>query len=574
MMQQRLWSSTKLSFLITLVVMSVAVVLRIWQLSSIPSSPYWEETALGYDSYSLLKTGKDHHGTNWPIVAFESFGDWKPSGYFYAALPSIAVFGLSTFAVRLPSALAGVGIVWLFPSFFSLLFKKKLSVYETAWLRIIAAICPWLLVFSRAAWEVNLATFLLLAGSIFWLKALQAQSIKKNWLQAIVAVCCFAAAAYTYHALRIIAPLWAMGIGLDWLLDSHQKKSHFIKNSLQLLLWGTICVLLLLPIVLQLQNKAVSQRFQETSIFSSPDSVLTSNRLREEQGNTVWARVLHHRYRYQGAVILDKVLQHASFNFLFVTSDSNARHRGSMYGQLLYPDVALILLGILAVIYTRNTRGWLLGWLWFASVLPASVSTATPHALRTLPSALLWLSLSGYGFFTLKDWLFKVLKPPVLSSVILGAIVLFYVGFGWLWWHSYSTLYPVKFTSDWQYGYSQMIETTLALGKNATELPIVISRQQGRPAMFWWFYTKTDPKRVQVLDPITTKDQGEFLVFENIQFTRAMGDFKPNSIIALSEMEWSNIKKDHPSWELSEQSTIRNPEHEIVWLVGILKETK
>ena len=90
-----------------IVVVILAAVLRFYRLGENPPGLYWEEAAIGYDAYSILKTGKDFHGNAWPLVAFESFGDWKPSLYFYAAVPSVAVFGLTPLAVRLPSALFG-----------------------------------------------------------------------------------------------------------------------------------------------------------------------------------------------------------------------------------------------------------------------------------------------------------------------------------------------------------------------------------------------------------------------------------------------------------------------------------
>src|SRR3990172_3286399 len=102
----------KLSWWLTLIALiALALFVRVYRVTQSPPSPYWEEVALGYDAYSILLTGKDHHGNPWPIVAFESFGDWKPSGYFYALIPFIKVFGLSVFSVRLLSVLAGVGTI-------------------------------------------------------------------------------------------------------------------------------------------------------------------------------------------------------------------------------------------------------------------------------------------------------------------------------------------------------------------------------------------------------------------------------------------------------------------------------
>src|SRR3546814_592991 len=88
--------------LLVLLVLFFSGFVRLFNLEALPPSPYWEEVAIGYDAYSVLKTGKDHHGTQLPVVAFESFGDFKPTLYFYATIPAIAIFGLNVFAVRLP----------------------------------------------------------------------------------------------------------------------------------------------------------------------------------------------------------------------------------------------------------------------------------------------------------------------------------------------------------------------------------------------------------------------------------------------------------------------------------------
>ena len=72
-----------------------------------PPSPDWDEAALGYNAYSLLKTGKDEYGTRWPL-ALRSFDDYKPPLYAYLAIPTVKYLGLSTYSVRLPAAINGV----------------------------------------------------------------------------------------------------------------------------------------------------------------------------------------------------------------------------------------------------------------------------------------------------------------------------------------------------------------------------------------------------------------------------------------------------------------------------------
>ena len=81
--------------------------LRLWQLSSVPNGLTLDEAAICYNAYSILKTGHDEHGAFLPVI-FKSFGDYKPGAYIYLTVPSVAVFGLNEFAVRFPSALAGI----------------------------------------------------------------------------------------------------------------------------------------------------------------------------------------------------------------------------------------------------------------------------------------------------------------------------------------------------------------------------------------------------------------------------------------------------------------------------------
>lgn len=70
-----------------------------------------DEASFGYDAYSILKTGRDQWGQFLPIV-LKSFGDYKSPLYAYLTIPSILIFGLTKFAVRLPNAMVGASAVY------------------------------------------------------------------------------------------------------------------------------------------------------------------------------------------------------------------------------------------------------------------------------------------------------------------------------------------------------------------------------------------------------------------------------------------------------------------------------
>src|SRR3989344_8265437 len=85
----------------------ISIILRFWQLDSVPPSLDWDEASWGYNAYSILETGSDEYGKRLPIV-IRSFNDYKPALYAYLTIPVIAVLGLTDFAVRFANALFGV----------------------------------------------------------------------------------------------------------------------------------------------------------------------------------------------------------------------------------------------------------------------------------------------------------------------------------------------------------------------------------------------------------------------------------------------------------------------------------
>src|SRR3990167_9276367 len=129
-----------------IIALFIASILRLWNLGNIPPSLTPDEASLGYNAYSILKTGRDEYGKFLPII-FKSFGDYKPGLYVYLSVPFIASLGLNEFAVRLPGAIAGVISVWLLYLIVGLLFPKNKS--QAIISAFIMAVNPWSIYFSR-----------------------------------------------------------------------------------------------------------------------------------------------------------------------------------------------------------------------------------------------------------------------------------------------------------------------------------------------------------------------------------------------------------------------------------------
>jgi len=243
--------------LITLIIL-IAGILRLSNLSQNPPSPYWDEVSLGYDAYSILKTGKDFHGDSFPIVAFESFGDFKPSLYFYATVPSIFFFGLNTFAIRFPSAFFGILTVFL-----TYYLTKKLTKSDSISLlaSFLLSVSPWHLQLSRVGFEANLGLFLVVLATWLFIKSLS----KPKWL--FFSVTSFALSMYTYHANRVFVPLLGLSLGIFYF-----KK--IIKHKKMVILSTILFLSLITPLTIKLSDPEVTKRFQETSAFSSLDQIV------------------------------------------------------------------------------------------------------------------------------------------------------------------------------------------------------------------------------------------------------------------------------------------------------------
>ena len=71
----------KHKYLLFLIII-LALILRFYQLGRTPVSLEWDEVAIGYDAYSILKTGRDQYGKFLPLT-FRSLDDYKPPIYEY-----------------------------------------------------------------------------------------------------------------------------------------------------------------------------------------------------------------------------------------------------------------------------------------------------------------------------------------------------------------------------------------------------------------------------------------------------------------------------------------------------------
>lgn len=437
----------------------LAFLLRIVALDIRPLGFTWDEAALGYNAYSLLQTGRDEHQKITPII-FESFGDYKPGLYVYLAVPSVAMFGLTEFATRLPSALIGslsVVVIWFLVKE---LFGRKYGIFVS----FIMAINPWSIYFSRGAWESNVMVFLLLLGAVLAIR---------NRL--VLAAIMWGLSLWTYQGAKLVVPLVALGYW--WFLG--EKKQVFTHY------WKPVFVAFLLALPLLANLKAQSGRLEVTNLFSyvRPSGEVDRILQQDNASRTSLVYYVFHSEKLdqiRGAV--QRYLNHFSPRFLFEEGDwVDMRQTIAYYGYLHLPEVILLVLGITVLISQWDSKTKFLLWWLIVAVIPSALSRDAVSGVRALPLTIPLVAIIGLGLakLTHKRIAFA-LYALVMMFFMIRFIDLYYI-------HA-----PFYKGDETLVMYRPTIELVGRHEQNYQN--IIFSSKFGQPYIFVLFYEKTDPR--------------------------------------------------------------------------------
>ena len=527
-------------------------------------SLYWDEVALAYDSWSLATNWHDYHHHFLPLVAVESFGDYKPSGYFYVTALLMKVFGPADWVVRLPSFLAGIAI-----AMGTGVLLQKLLAYlgcnaksSQAIAILVAMGNPAIFHLSLAAWETHLATAFFLWGIILLFPG---RKLAKLSLKLLGGQTLLIMSFYTYHSMRIIAPV--MGIFcLCWQLALLKKRIWQWQNL------GILSLMLLLALIsftpwLWVDKAQINQRFKETSIFSQNQAVIQANQCLRLRQFSWWSKIFCHRYRYYMGEILHHYFDHFSLDYLFLTGEANRRHATGLFG-IFYPFELLAFFWGMVYWWRQKhssffwqVSAFLLLWL-LLSVLPASLTVATPHLLRSFSLVPLGIMMIAWG------WQVALKRLPHQVTiyanwgigVIYGVFLFIYV------WH-YTYYYLPTSSSWWQFGYKQAIEYLGDLQKEYPQLPVGMTRNLGRPSMYYFWFNRVNPLLVQAQSQQEKFDQGEYLSFSPHRVTFGGLIYSQKQLLLITPEELAAL----PSASLEQKMAVTNATGQEVLLVGLFQ---
>lgn len=461
---------------IVILIVALSFVLRFYHLGANPPGLDWDETAHGYNAYSILKTARDEYGYKLPLF-FRSFDDYKPPLYTYLVVPSVAIFGLNNFAVRFPSAVLGVlAVLFTYLFVYELFNNKKIALLAAFAL----AVSPWHLQFSRVAFETNSATFWSVLGTWAFLRSLKSQGLRVTlWLSTTALA--FGANLYMYHNARVFIPFFSA-----LLLFTFLKKILVIKKHLILpVAIASIFIIFLIPIITSISGQL---RFLGTSVFGDVSPLYNESQRASEdfQSGEPWAgRILHNRRLVYVPIIIQNYFSHLDPTFLFFTADMD-RHHAPLVGLLYFWDIIFVVSGIYFLLSKKLKLGSkiiVFGWFLLAPVA-SSVTWGVPHALRSeiyLPTFQIFVAV---GIFYLQ----KLSKQKNIFTIIVSFLLLINIAF---YLHQYHVHMPIEYSKSWLYGRDQAVRFTESQKDNYDR--VIVSTGLEQPHEFWLFYSKYDP---------------------------------------------------------------------------------
>lgn len=447
-----------------IVFIAIGIFLRLWQLGVVPDGLTWDEAAIGYNGWSVWTTRRDEWLHLLPI-SFRSFGDFKAPLAIYVNGPFTLLFGMHSWSIRLPFALAGSAllVVW-----FLLLRKLQKWGYikrDAAVVFGVAALAfsPWHLMFSRIGFESGLSLFLLISGIFLLLWYItQKQAVPLLLGSAVL----LSSSLYAYHSAKIVVPLLLLVVAIFWRKTVLRHMRHVVYG---LVLGGCIAAPLLYDTV-------------------AGEGGTRAAGLIPLSGKPIGTQLV---------MVSESISANLRPLFLITGLGDEIRHVSGVYGPLTITVLSLFLLGVLILAKARNTRAaqeklqfGLFSLLWAAiGFVPSFLSIEAPHANRAilaLPGLLLLATMSLdwiLGFISVNNSIKKNVCVAYLLFIFCAEVL-----FTGEFLTDYFTAYSARASDSFQTGYPGAV--ALAEKAKNHEQPfqnveqIILSNQYGQPVIF------------------------------------------------------------------------------------------
>lgn len=472
--------------IVLFLILALGLFFRMYHLSSVPPSASLDEASIGYNAYSILKTGTDEYGNSFPLL-LRAYDDWRPALYVYLVTPFIKILGLNIFAVRLPSVI--LSMLTIFSTYFltKIMFSKqkyfinkKISGETIALLTaLFLAISPWHIYLSRLGHEAN-------AGLAFFVFAMTFFFRKNIYLSSLF----FTLSFISYQSEKIFVPLMLLGLILIY-------KNEFIKFKKQFFLSFILCFIILIPFVRETLSPNALIRFQATNVINANKDRFDKNAINLKQaidtGDNL-GKIIYNRRTLMGQIFFEGYISHFNPSWLF-TNQFNDKHKVPGIGLMYFWEMPFLIIGlIILVIKEIDLKIKMLLMLWLLiSPVSAAITTDSPHAMRSytfLPVLQILSALGIISVFNLfKNRFLQISSLVLFINVILTSLMFLY--------KQYFIVFPKTQSVSFQYALYKSIPFVLNMQKSYNN--VIFSNQENlyQSYMFFLFYSQYDPNVYQ-----------------------------------------------------------------------------
>lgn len=468
----------KRNHILLFVILLLGTIFRFYHITLVPPSLSHDETAIAYNAYSILKTGRDEYGNSFPML-FKSFDDYKLPGMVYASIPAVAAFGTTAMGARFTSAFLGsltVLLVYLLTrELFSVSDKNRRYTLEPYALAsaFFFAISPWHINFSRQLFESNGALFFLSLATYLLFRSLR--SVRYLWLAAFF----MGVSVYFYYSVRLVIPFVVLTY---WLIN----KKALAHNKPVAILSLCLFILTILPIGSQMFTRGGLERVSIVSIVNDPNYY---------KWKDVFIRFYAGHQNPISKLFFNRktaLIWTAADNYWKNISPLQVFASGTNTYGLQHPfEIPTIVAGLIFFVSFPQPGKWLLIVWFLAAYLPGALSTNQPNALRTLLASPFFSICSGIGAVEILRAMDE--RKRIWRGFVPFGVTLLY--FLYTFYQSYFIVNATRNALTFGDGYEQMIRYVKAHESQYDR--IVISGYYWRPYIFMLYWGNTDPRTYQ-----------------------------------------------------------------------------
>lgn len=515
--------------------------LRSYKNTQNPISLSIDEVAFGYNAYSVLKTGRDEYGKFLPL-SFKSTGDYKNPVPIYSMVPSIALFGLNEFSIRLPTLVIATLSIPVFFLFFMII-TNSLMISSVA--TLLLTISPWHIYYSRYVSDHLIAMFFVILGAICFLRMIKTG----RWFWSMTSSIFFVLSMYTYYAERLFVPLLILAIFV-------LKRTDLKKQIKPLVFFALSCLIISSPLIFSTIFGPDRARAQMTWVGNDVEFV-RNVAVKPLQDIPIIGSDNMLLFYFTAR----KYLNYFDPAFLFYSGLHLTKEGSYGLGVLYLFELPWLIAGMIILVKKSiHNKKLIITWL-LIGLIPASLTNNEQHPGRTffiLPMLLLISAIGAVEFFRFLNSYFNQRFKGIIYLVFAGVVILNLTQALLI----YTVHFPRQRGEDFMEGTKETVVYALANKHKYKE--IVIDPYRGIeapyivsiPHMYILFYSQYDPATYQREEKIRPDGSFGFDKFIIRRIDWRQDRFKKGTLFIGSP--WSLPEKDIKPEEILKKIYLSN----------------